>query len=111
MTTIYYALEGDTLNYKVLIESTNEVKKISSHRFVKLLEGDPYGNNLSQRLDFLGITTFKGNAVTEIGKYLELPILEEVLQHKNYLTYSYEEYQGDCLNDNLFSGLLDGYCL
>lgn len=96
-------------NYMTLKVYTNDKPKpISGHRFVSLLGENKYSNDFTLFLDFLGLRKVEENAFMSIGREFENKLLDHVWGKKTYVSYEYEEHNGDMFGVEGFNGLIDG---
>ncbi len=61
--------------FKLYTDKT-EYKKISGHRFVKLVSQDMYNNDIELIMDFFGLMPFVENDYMKCGKFLEEPLIK-----------------------------------
>ncbi len=93
----------------IKVYSQNEIKPISGHRFVALLNKKQYDNAFTLILSFLGLKPFEKNIYADIGRHYENKILDKVWGRNTYQSFEYKDYKGDMFS-NLpqFNGLIDG---
>jgi hypothetical protein len=101
---------NDVVRYKFKITTNKKPSKVSGHKFLAIIDKNPYVTNpLQLHCEFLKLTFVEDNDIMDTGKYFEPLIIKSVFGDRMVKTYPYEEIRDAFPYDDIFGGLPDGY--